>query len=253
MITTYNLNWLKEKFEAGQNLQYLFFWGHSNKNQATVGKFCLSQWFQTPFSVNDLNYSTAEHWMMAHKALIFKDKNTFDKIIQAQSPNQAKKLGREISNYNDEIWNEKKFHVVTLGNIHKFNQHPKFAAYLLATENKILVEASPLDTIWGIGRSENSPNIENIYTWRGQNLLGFALMATRDFLKTFGHFKPLDQAVLPASIKSPHIDTKDMFWQTQQGKEDLNQFTNYYQQLSDREKTIYKLNHPQAYDWAELY
>lgn len=132
--------------------------------------------------------------MMAHKALLFGDIGNFDKIINCEKPAEAKKLGRQVLGYDDQTWNEKKFEIVKLGNIHKFNQHPKFASYLLKTENKILVEASPVDTVWGIGLSQDSNEIENIYAWRGQNLLGFALMATRNFLKEFGHFKPLDNS-----------------------------------------------------------
>ena len=56
----------------------------------------------------------------------------------------------------------------------------------MKTSNRILVEASPVDTIWGIGLTKDSRDVENIYTWRGLNLLGFALMEVRDFLKDFG-------------------------------------------------------------------
>jgi ribA/ribD-fused uncharacterized protein len=185
----YDINWLTEKVGSGDTLKYIFFWGHTNKYNEEVGKFCFSQWFESPFTVDNITYKTAEHWMMAHKALLFGDKNIFEKIVNCKSPKEAKELGRRVLGYDDKIWNEKKFDIVKLGNIHKFSQYPKFADYLLKTENKIIVEASPVDSVWGIGLSQNSKDIENVHAWRGQNLLGFALMAARAYLKEFGNFK----------------------------------------------------------------
>ncbi|MBL7974464.1 MAG: NADAR family protein, partial [Candidatus Kapabacteria bacterium] len=181
-----------DKFESGDNLEYTFFWGHTNNHNKEVGKHCFSQWFKSPFTVDSITYKTAEHWMMAQKALLFNDKIIFNKIISSENPDEAKELGRQVLRYDEQTWNEKKFDIVKFGNIHKFNQHPKLADYLINTENRILVEASPVDRVWGIGLSQDSNVIENIYAWRGQNLLGFVLMATRDFLKEFGHFNMLD-------------------------------------------------------------
>lgn len=253
MTIHYDIDWLSEKFESGDTLKYIFFWGHTNKYNEEVGKFCFSQWFECPFSVYNITYKTAEHWMMANKALLFGDKDNFNKIISCEKPGEAKELGRQVLGYDEQTWNEKKFDIVKLGNIHKFNQHPKFAYYLLKTENRILVEASPVDTIWGIGLSQESNDIENIYAWRGQNLLGFALMATRDFLKEFGHFKPLDNSFQSPWNKFPNVDSSDMFWRMGKGEDYLSEFNKYYQKLNDKEKMIYKLTNPEPYDWTEFY
>ena len=253
MTTHYDINWLTKKFESGDTLKYIFFWGHTNKYNEEVGKFCFSQWFECPFTVNNLTYKTAEHWMMAQKALLFNNLENFDKIINCNEPGEAKELGRQVLGYDEQTWNEKKFEIVKLGNIHKFNQHPKFAEYLLQTENRILVEASPVDTIWGIGLSQDSSDIENIYAWRGQNLLGFALMATRDFLTEFGHFKELDNSVQPPWTKFPTIDSSDMFWRMGMGEDYLNEFVKYYLKLSDKEKIIYKLTNPEPFEWIGFY
>ena len=58
--------------------------------------------------------------------------------------------------------------------------------YLLNTNSRILVEASPVDIIWGIGLTKESESSKNVYDWRGLNLLGFVLMEVRDLLKEFG-------------------------------------------------------------------
>lgn len=179
----YSIDWLIEKHENGENLKFLFFWGHTNKYNEKVGKCCFSQWYESQFLVDGIFYKTAEHWMMAHKALLFNDRENYQKIIDSNNPGEAKKLGREVQNYDEQIWNEHKFEIVKAGNIHKFSQYPEFAEYLLKTENRILVEASPVDPVWGIGLSQESEDCKNIYAWKGQNLLGFALMEARDFLK----------------------------------------------------------------------
>ncbi|GGH27662.1 NADAR family protein [Sphingobacterium alkalisoli] len=253
MTTHYDINWLKERFENSETLKYIFFWGHTKRHNEEIGKFCFSQWSESPFTVDNISYKTAEHWMMAHKAMLFSDKKIFEKIINCDKPGEAKELGRQVNGYNDLTWNKKKFDIVKLGNIHKFNQYPKFAEYLLKTENRILVEASPVDTIWGIGLSQDSSEIKNVHAWRGQNLLGFALMVARDFLNDFGHFSPLKNAIQTPWAKFPNVDGDGMFWRMGKVEDYLTEFSKYYQSLNDREKTIYKLTNPQPYGWNQFY
>lgn len=249
----YDVKWLTEQFENGNLLDYVFFWGHTNGLSGDVGKFCLSQWFESPFDVGDVTYKTSEHWMMAHKAYLFGDQNIFDKIVGCQSPLEAKELGRKIKGYDERIWSRRRFEIVKSGNIHKFNQHPRLADFLLKTENKILVEASPADTIWGIGLPESSEYADNVYAWRGLNLLGFALMETRDFLKSFGHFEPLDSPMPPPWARFPHIDSRDMFWRMGKGENYLMEFNAYYDKLSDNAQVVYKLTNLPAYGWEDYY
>ena len=253
MTAHYSIKWLTEKFESGNALEYLFFWGHSGKHKELLGKFCFSQWFKSPFLLNNAIYKTAEHWMMARKALLFDDKSTFDKIISCNKPEEAKELGRQVLGYDDQLWNNNKYEAVRLGNIHKFNQHPTLAEYLISTGKKILVEASPVDIVWGIGLAQGSKSINNIYAWRGQNLLGFALMEVRDFLREFGHFNPLDKSYQPPWAKFQHAAPLDMFWRMGEGEEYLDAFSKYYQSLTNREKTIYQLTNPQPYEWVGFY
>jgi len=122
--------------------------------------------------------------MMAEKARLFEDEEIEKEIMSATDPKQMKALGRKIKNFDGKIWDRLKFSVVLNGNFYKFAQNREMRDILLAAGDKILVEASPLDTIWGIGLSEKNPDSANPGSWRGLNLLGFALMEVRDEIKT---------------------------------------------------------------------
>ena len=165
------------------NNKFLFFWGHQPSKDGIITKTCFSQWWESAFVVEGIEYNSAEHWMMAKKALLFDDETIFKKIIEVKSPAEAKKLGREVQNYNDEIWLKKRYQIVKEGNFHKFSQHHDLKEFLLNTKDRILVEASPVDAIWGIGMASDHQDINNPKKWRGLNLLGFALMEVRDELR----------------------------------------------------------------------
>lgn len=178
----YSLDWLIENFEKGKRIKYLFFWGHQKSKSGDITSSCFSQWWTSPFVVDDIKYDTAEHWMMAQKALLFNDKDTYNEIIAATSPAEAKALGRQVKDFDDNVWNEKRFDIVVRGSIHKFGQHKELTDFLINTKDRVLVEASPVDRIWGIGLTADSEKAENPTRWNGLNLLGFALMEARDIL-----------------------------------------------------------------------
>ena len=163
--------------------KFLFFWGHQPNEDGSISKTCFSQWWLSSFEVDNVTYKTAEHWMMAKKAELFKDHAVLEKILQAKSPAEAKKLGRQVMNYHENLWLAARFEIVKEGNNHKFNQNPELKTFLLNTKNRVLVEASPVDAIWGIGMAGDHKDVMNPEKWRGLNLLGFALMEVRDELK----------------------------------------------------------------------
>lgn len=253
MKQKYSIEWLQQKFDAGESVKPIYFWGHANKFNEQIGKFCFSQWYVCPFTVAGVTYQTAEHWMMARKALLFGDKENYNEVIASATPGAAKDLGRRTLGFDENIWVKHRYEIVVEGNIHKFNQHPVIAKYLLETNDRVIVEASPVDAIWGIGLSQDSDHIDNIYNWRGLNLLGFALMEARDFLRGFGHFEPLQNAVLPPWMAHPNIHSIDMFWRMGMGEGYIMEFYTYYSQLNERDKTIYRLTHPAPTDWENFY
>lgn len=174
---------LIEAIAGGWQPKYLFFWGHQPRKPGTVDKACLSQWWPAPFDIEGVSYPTAEHWMMAEKARLFRDEASLRAILQTADPKQVKRLGRGVQPYDEALWAQHRFEVIVRGNIAKFQQHPALREFLLNTGQRVLVEASPLDRIWGIGLAADHPDAPHPTRWQGLNLLGFALMEVRDRLR----------------------------------------------------------------------
>lgn len=143
-----------------------------------------SQWYMCNFIVDGIEYNCAEQYMMYQKVLLFNDIDSSLKIINSKSPKEQKELGRNIVNFNDTIWVENRVKIVYTGNYYKFTQHEDLLKKLLNTEGTILVEASKMDTIWGIGMYANDSRIFDNKKWKGLNLLGYTLTKLRqDLLK----------------------------------------------------------------------
>ncbi|GAB3993981.1 hypothetical protein GCM10028807_30620 [Spirosoma daeguense] len=104
MQIQYDLDWLIERFEKGKKVKYLFFWGHQKSKGGELTGACFSQWWPSAFIVDNVTYNTAEHWMMAQKALLFGDQETYNKIIVTKSPAEAKALGRQVANFDEALW-----------------------------------------------------------------------------------------------------------------------------------------------------
>ncbi|REC44764.1 NADAR family protein [Chryseobacterium pennipullorum] len=177
----YTIQNTTERFQKKERIRFLFFWGHTATDR--VSKSCFSQWFPGKFKENGIIYKTAEHYMMAGKARLFNDRETEEEILKAATPNQAKALGRKVKNFDPQVWDECKCGIVIQGNFLKFSQNQNFKDFLLSTGDKVLVEASPYDRIWGIGMLETDSRADNPLLWNGENLLGFALMEVRDQLR----------------------------------------------------------------------
>ncbi len=181
---TYSRKQLITEFEKQRKIKYLFFWGHTPNKDGSIGKSCFSQWWVAPFEVEGITYKTAEHWMMAEKARLFDNDDMVDEIIKCKTPAEAKKWGRKVTGFIPEEWDNTKYEIVKKGNLYKFLQNDDLKDFLIRTNDRVLVEASPVDPIWGIGLASDHKNVENPNLWKGENLLGFALMEVRDQLKT---------------------------------------------------------------------
>lgn len=178
----YTVDTIKEIVRQNNEVPIIYFWGHT-PNPKKITAACLSQWYDCGFEVDGVWYHTTEQYMMASKARLFNDEEILNEIMAAYSPLEYKKLGRKIRGFVAEVWDAHKYDIVVAGNVGKFTQNPALKEFLLSTSDAILAEASPYDTIWGIGLDREQAEKGSVAQWRGENLLGCALMDVRDRLK----------------------------------------------------------------------
>lgn len=165
-------------------MKYLFFWGHQPARDGRITASCFSQWWEgSPFTVDGRGFATAEHYMMWHKAMLFGDRVVADRVSAARHPGEAKALGRTVSGFDESVWAGKRYDIVVAGSTAKFEQHDDLRAFLVGTGDRVLVEASPLDRIWGIGLAADDERAQDPDRWLGLNLLGRALMDVRTLLR----------------------------------------------------------------------
>lgn len=141
-----------------------------------------SQWLKCKFEINDIPFNSAEQYMMAEKAKLFKDQRILNAIMKSTSSMEQKSLGRQVRGFNVEKWQQRMKKVVYDGNYAKFSQNDDLKEVLFLTKGTTLVEASPTDTIWGIGLSEGDKRSLSRSTWLGKNLLGEILTEVREDL-----------------------------------------------------------------------
>lgn len=135
-----------------------------------------SQWYPSQFVIDGVTFADAEMYMMYKKAKLFNDHDTAAQILTVTHPRISKQLGRGVKGFDKAIWEANCKQFVYDGNYAKFTQNPDLLKYLLAVDyDQELVEASPTDTIWGIGLAEDDERAGNKELWQGTNWLGEAL------------------------------------------------------------------------------
>ena len=166
-----NILSVKQMKEINANVnEAIFFYG---------GYF--SQFYPTKFQDEEgVVYQTTEQFMMAKKSLLFNDLDTYPLIMATYNPMECKILGRHVKGFDDRIWKKHMEEIVFKGNMLKFTQNSELLTFMLSTRNRYLVESSPSDLRWGIGLSETDKRRFDVRNWRGENLLGIALMKVRN-------------------------------------------------------------------------
>ena len=154
----YTIETIKEMARKNSAIRVIYFWGHT-PNPKKMTAACFSQWYDCLF-----------------------EEEVYQEIMAATSPSDYKKLGRKVRGFIPEPWDVKKYDIVVEGNKAKFGQNPAIREFLLSTGDAILAEASPYDTIWGIGLDRETAQKGTVEQWQGENLLGCALMEVRDWL-----------------------------------------------------------------------
>ncbi len=168
--------------------------------------FC--QWTPSPFQVDGVNYNCAEQFFASEKARLFGDVDALRRIMEVSDPSLHKRYGRAVRGFDSTLWESERENIVLTASYAKFSQNPAMRHHLLATGEKCLVEASPYDSIWGVGLRADNPHIRHSPSWRGLNLLGSALQKVRHMLR-FHTFPPkrsarlssFGQSAAPASTR----------------------------------------------------
>ena len=148
-------------------------------------KYCpLSNHSPSPFKdPNGKSYNCNEQFFLSEKCLAYGQENAAKNIMEMTDPakmvNEAK-----VCNVHNELWEENKYDIMITGLLSKFEQNEEHKEFLLNTGQKLLVEGSPYDTVWGVGIAHYSKWINNPQRWRGENLLGQALMQARHMLQS---------------------------------------------------------------------
>lgn len=120
--------------------------------------------------------------MMYQKASCFHDEKTASEILDIDDMARIKELGRRVAGYDDNVWNGLRQIIVYEGLMAKFFQNEELKQQLMMTGDATLAECAIRDRIWGIGLSMNDPGRFDRENWKGQNLLGYALMMVRNKL-----------------------------------------------------------------------
>lgn len=143
--------------------KYVLFWQGIFSNFYNCRIVCMGREFKS-----------SEQLFMYLKADLFHDEQMKLNILNSKSPKEAKYFGRKVRNFDSNKWDEKKYQIMQLIIKYKFEQNEELKKELQKPKykNKIFVEASPYDKIWGIGLHYNDILCDDERNWKGENLLG---------------------------------------------------------------------------------
>ena len=163
----------------------IFFWHEDERNGY------LSNWYESPFTVDGFRYLHVEQYIMAEKAKLFGDTERYTQILRATTPGDCKALGKQVTPYEDKVWAYFRAEVLKKGLFAKFSQNGALRQQLLSTGDELLAEASPGDKVFGIGLDAAAAAKLSSTAWPGENLLGHALMELRPVLRAWPGAYPL--------------------------------------------------------------
>ncbi len=176
-----------ERFNAHEEMNILAFPGNVSDLKAIPTAF-LSPWYDSPFDLYDHHYRSAVQYIMAQKAALFTDRETWRRIMKAESPDAWLIPEIEIKKFDPGLWDQEKYQIILTANLAKFSQYPELLDLLLKTGDSVLVEGDPGDNILGVNLGFDDPKIMDPNKWQGENLFGFALMEARDILREWDAF-----------------------------------------------------------------
>ena len=155
---------------------HVYFWKAKLKKPGVLDEGVCCNWWIEPVTYRDITFRTAEHAMMWAKADLFDDQAAMSAILEERDPWSVKAIGRQVMGFKDELWDNNSYKFVHDICYAKFSQSTRLKEWMLSQHpDTLFVEASPLDYIWGVKLAADNPAVLNMKTWRGYNLLGYAL------------------------------------------------------------------------------
>ena len=173
---------------AGPRGCFSNFWRHPRPTPFTVPASCWggSAALDAAGCPRTVAVRFSEASIMLCKAALFGDALSYAAIAAAatgSSPAAVKKLGRGVGNFHYGRWSAAVLEVAVAAVHQKFAALPVQAGILLGTGRGILAEATRNDKDWGIGVDLDDPDSRVVAHWNGNNILGFALIVTRERLR----------------------------------------------------------------------
>lgn len=138
----HSIQTVKDRFNSGEPLEYVFFWGHHTK-LGKMTKACFSQWFPADFVVDDVAYNCTEQYMMAEKARVFGDDDIRQKMLASNDPKEIKALGRQVKNFDAETWRRVSPDIVVKGIFINSDKIRSFASSFLTQAKRFLWKQVP--------------------------------------------------------------------------------------------------------------
>lgn len=157
-----------------KNYTIVPFWGCAQEKEGVIDTSCLSNHYIRKFEQQSRWFNCVEQGMMFFKAQMFEDKEIMAKVMAEKWPPNQKRLGRQVKNFDQKVWDERKYDLVRELCWNKFGQNEDLGKFLISfPENVLFVEASPFDNIWGVELPDYAEEIRYPEQWQGENLLGF--------------------------------------------------------------------------------
>jgi ribA/ribD-fused uncharacterized protein len=166
----------------------------------------------TDFTIGGTRFNSIKQWMTWNKARLFGDNDSAARTLALADQAEIVAIGRRVANFNQSIWKTRQSEIVLQGVVAEFSQNPALKEALLGTGDAILAKVSAHgDPDLGIGLAAGDPRVNDPGQWKGENLLGKALMAVRMFLRepamkridlsVFGAFQPEAEVVVPLLLE----------------------------------------------------
>ena len=162
-------------------------WIHKQNSETFIFHSQMSPFSErhpAPFTVNGQTYNCTQQYIAHQKALMFKDKETGDKILETTEPDEITRIS--VKGFNREKWEQHDEEIFVDAAIYKFSQNEQLKGLLLNT-GLIHLGCMSRNLIYGTGLVIDSEEALNKRRWKGENRHGTALMEARYILRTRGN------------------------------------------------------------------